>query len=243
MAASIALALLVGAAPLAAAWNTARTPPMGFNTWNKFGCSVTGQILMDTAAAMNASGLRSAGYIYVNSDDCWMDAARDANGRQVANAEKFPNGFKAVADYIHALGMKSGLYTAKGATTCAGFAASCKHEALDALQWASWGVDYVKDDSCSSCRNDDDLDYGTMWQAIEVSGREMVLTVEGGPDDSLITLGGYGNAKRVGHDISPVWMSMVSLVDIGSGLWMWAHNSTNSTVGGWWSEWQWRSHS
>jgi hypothetical protein len=96
--------------------------------------------------------------------------------------------------------------------------------------------DYVKDDSCSSCRNDDNLDYGTMWQAIEVAGRPMVLTVEGDPDDSLITLGGYGNAKRVGHDISPLWMSMVSLVDIGSGLWPYAHNSTNSTVGGWWND-------
>ena len=72
-----------------------------------------------------------------------MDAARDANGNQVANAVKFPQGFKAVADFIHSLGMKSGLYTAKGPNTCAGFAASCQHEALDALQWASWGIDYV----------------------------------------------------------------------------------------------------
>ena len=211
-----------------------------------------------------------------------MDAARDANGNQVANAVKFPQGFKAVADFIHSLGMKSGLYTAKGPNTCAGFAASCQHEALDALQWASWGIDYVcsrpavsrctcpagsqwcelrcptwriihllffllssspplllfqvKDDSCSNCRNDDNLDYSTMWQAIQDSGREMVLTVEGDPDDALITRGGYGNAKRVGHDISPIWMSMVSLVDIGSGLWMWAHNSTNSTVGGFWND-------
>jgi alpha-galactosidase len=163
-----------------------------------------------------------------------MNAARDANGNQVANPDKFPNGFKYVADYIHSLGMRSGLYTAKGHTTCAGFAASCENEALDALQWASWGIDYVKDDSCSGCRNDDNLDYGTMWNAIEAAGRPMVLTVEGGPTDSLITHGGYGNAKRVGHDISPLWMSMVSLVDIGSGLWMYAHNSTNSTVGGWW---------
>ena len=74
------------------------------------------------------------------AQDCWMNAARDANGNQVANADKFPQGFKAVADYIHSLGMKSGLYTAKGPSTCAGFAASCKHEAQDALQWASWGI-------------------------------------------------------------------------------------------------------
>lgn len=99
--------------------------------------------------------------------DCWMLAERDANGNQVANPEKFPDGFKAVADFIHSLNMSSGLYTARGTHTCAGFAASCQHEMQDALQWASWGIDYVKDDACSSCRNDDDLDYGTMWQAIQ----------------------------------------------------------------------------
>lgn len=69
---------------------------------------------------------------------------RDANGNQVANPDKFPQGFKYVADYIHSLNMSSGLYTAKGHTTCAGFAASCQNEALDALQWAAWGIDYVK---------------------------------------------------------------------------------------------------
>lgn len=73
-----------------------------------------------------------------------MLAARDANGNQVANPDKFPNGFKFVADFIHSLNMSSGLYTAKGHTTCAGFAASCQNEAIDALQWASWGIDYVK---------------------------------------------------------------------------------------------------
>ena len=165
-----------------------------------------------------------------------MLAARDPNGNQVANPQKFPNGFKAVADYIHSLGLKSGLYTAKGPNTCAGFAASCRHEAQDALQWASWGIDYVKDDSCSGCRNDDNLDYSTMWQAIEVSGRAMVLTVEGDPDDALMSRGGLGNAKRVGHDISPVFNSMLSLVDIGSGLWSYAHGSINKTFGGYFND-------
>ena len=95
----------------------------------------------------------------------------------------------------------------------------------------------MKDDSCSTCpdRTDND-DYHMMWAAIQASGRPMVLTVEGDPTDSLITKGGYGNAKRVGHDINANWMSMVSLVDIGSGLWPFAHNSSNSTVGGWWND-------
>src|SRR3954468_5803147 len=113
-----------------------------------------------------------------------MLATRNAQGQQVANPEKFPNGFAAVTSFIHSLGLKSGLYTAKGPSTCDGFAASCNHETIDAAQWASWGIDYVKDDSCSTCPGrTDDQDYGIMWQAIEDSGRPMVLTVEGDPDD------------------------------------------------------------
>ena len=104
-----------------------------------------------------------------------------------------------MASYIHSIGLKSGLYTAKGPNTCAGFAASCDHEVQDAGNWAAWGIDYVKDDSCSDCPNrSDNDDYHAMWAAIQQSGRPMVLTVEGNPDDSLITHGGYGNAKRVG---------------------------------------------
>ena len=98
----------------------------------------------------------------------------------------------------------------------------------------------MKDDSCSNCRNDDNLDYHTMWLALELSGRPMVLTVEGNPDDALISKGGYGNAKRVGHDISPNWDSMTSLIDIGAPLWPYAHGSTDPTFGGWWNaSWRW----
>ena len=163
---------------------------------------------------------------------------RTSSGDMIPNPEKFPNGFKHVADFIHGLGLKSGLYTAKGFFTCGGFAASCNHEAQDAALWASWGIDYAKDDSCSSCGNktDDEL-YHAMYEAIQASGREMVLTVEGAPDNALCSAGGCGNAKRVGHDINPNWMSMVSLVDIASGLWPFAHNSSNPLYGGWWSAW------
>jgi hypothetical protein len=186
---------------------------------------------------MNTSGLQAVGYMFVNSDDCWMLKDRDSNGNQVPNPQKFPNGFKDVADYIHNLGLKSGLYTAKGPSTCAGFAASCQHEAQDAALWATWGIDYVKDDSCSNCRNDDNLDYHTMWLAIQASGREMVLSIEGGPSYQNFTAGLLGNAHRVGHDITPQWMSMVSLVDIGSGLWPFAHNATSTpSNGGVWND-------
>lgn len=111
------------------------------NYWN---VGVNATILIDTGKALVQSGLAAAGYTYVNSDDAWMLAQRDANGFQVANPDKFPDGFQAVASYLHSIGLKSGLYTAKGPTTCAGFAASCDHEFQDASQWASWGIDYVK---------------------------------------------------------------------------------------------------
>jgi len=151
---------------------------MGFNTWNLYGCSVDADTLMKTAQAINSSGLQAAGYEYVNSDDCWMLANRAADGRQIADPKKFPNGFQSVSHYIHSLGLKSGLYTAKGPHTCAGRAASCGHEVIDATQWAEWGIDYVKDDSCSQCGNKTDNElYRGMWKAIQESGRPMVLTV------------------------------------------------------------------
>ena len=96
----------------AADW-VARTPPMGYNTWNHYGCSVDAQILTSTASALVSTGLAAKGYEYVNSDDCWMLANRTAEGNMIPNPTKFPNGFKAVADFIHGLGLKSGLYTAK----------------------------------------------------------------------------------------------------------------------------------
>ena len=195
-----------------------------------------------------------------------MLADRDAAGNQVADPVRFPGGFKVIADSIHALGMKVGLYTARGPLTCQKRAASFNHEVQDAKNWAAWTVDYVKDDAvrfaapqpcgegpasstltphpwkpplyplqCSPTPGYTDTQiYGRMWQAIQAAGRPMVLTVEGQPLDSVITLGGYGNAKRVGHDISPKYPSMSSLVDIGANLWMWSHPSTNPTYGGWW---------
>ena len=118
---------------------------MGWNSWNLWSCRVNATILQSTAQAMHDTGLQQSGYAYINSDDCWMEANRSADGHQVADPVKFPAGFQAVTAFIHSLGLKSGLYTAKGPHTCAGFAASCDHEVEDAAQWATWGIDYVKD--------------------------------------------------------------------------------------------------
>eukprot|EP01052_Picozoa_sp_SAG31_P009895 SAG31_NODE_530_length_14420_cov_4.259968_11_plen_381_part_00 len=243
------LLLLLGAAwpePSAPTRNTARTPPMGFNTWNWFGCSVNASILTTTADLMVSTGLAAAGYEYVNSDDCWMAACRNPSlvheparskcdgfqGPQLSNPAKFPGGVVPVVEYIHSKGLKFGLYTSASPETCAGFAASCHFEQLDAAQWARWRVDFMKQDACGGCRAQGKIaDYAAMQSAIENTSRPFLLTVEGQPPFPAVADGKHGNARRVGHDITSQWLSMISLVDIGSNLHHFAHNDTGA--GGW----------
>lgn len=133
------------------------TPPMGFNTWNHFGCgppvgSGTGlsdALMRQQADTMVSSGMAKAGYVHVNIDDCWQMTERtlqwdNPKARQIANPARFPNGMKAFADHIHSKGLKFGVYSARCRYTCQLFAASFGHEAVDAQQWAEWGVDYLK---------------------------------------------------------------------------------------------------
>jgi alpha-galactosidase len=127
----------------------ALTPPMGWNSWNKFACNVNERIVRDTADAIAASGMRDAGYQYVVIDDCWH-GARDANGFITADPERFPSGIKALADHVHARGLKFGIYSDAGRLTCGGRPGSQGHEYQDALTYARWGVDYLKYDWCST---------------------------------------------------------------------------------------------
>jgi alpha-galactosidase len=198
---------------------------MGWNSWDYFGCGVNATILMNVATEMSQNGMRDAGYVFVNSDDCWMLATRDANGNMVPNPSKFPDGFAAVTAYIHSLGMKSGLYSSRSPKTCAGFMASCDYEYQDAALWASYEIDYAKIDSCGSCR-EVLADYAVFQEAIWATGRPMVLSVEGEPPIANWSMGGHGQMRRVGHDIQALWKSAVSLIDIASGLWPYAHNAS-----------------
>ena len=124
----------------------AATPPMGWNSWNHFNDRVTDADVRAAADAIVSSGMRDAGYIYVNIDDTWQ-GQRDANGVLQANS-KFPN-MKALADYVHSKGLKLGIYSGPGPKTCAGYAGSLGHEAQDAKTYAAWGIDYLKYDLCS----------------------------------------------------------------------------------------------
>lgn len=180
----------------------AKTPPLGFNTWNHFGCAgINATVLMRTADLMVSTGLHAAGYEYVNMDDCWMlpaqNRSNNGTGPQIPNPEKFPNGLQEVIDHVHSKGLKFGLYTARGHTTCGQFAASCMHEEVDAKQYAEWQVDYLKDDSCGSCRPEGPLaDYAAMQQAIDATGRPIVLSIEGVPPVPNCSAGGHGNMRR-----------------------------------------------
>ena len=125
-----------------------KTPPMGWNSWNTFGKDIDEKLIMEMADAMVETGVRDAGYDYLVIDDCWAEMKRDENGRLVPDKNKFPNGMKYVADYVHSKGLKFGMYSCAGHLTCAGYPSSFEYEFIDAETFASWGVDYLKYDYC-----------------------------------------------------------------------------------------------
>src|SRR6202453_2763031 len=156
--------------------NLALTPPMGWNSWNKFACNVNEQMIESMADAMVKSGMKDAGYQYVNIDDCWQ-VNRDAQGNIVADPQRFPHGMKAVSDYIHSLGLKFGVYSDAGSKTCAGRPGGLGHEYQDALQYATWGVDYLKYDWCNTTTQDAQASYALIRDALDASGRPIVLSI------------------------------------------------------------------
>ncbi len=140
--------VLLSAAPTQAAQTqaVAQTPPMGWNSWNHFAEKVDDADVRAAADALVSSGMRDAGYVYVNVDDSW-EGQRDALGNIQTNS-KFPD-MKALADYVHSKGLKFGIYSSPGPKTCGGYEGSYGHEQQDANTYASWGVDYLKYDLCS----------------------------------------------------------------------------------------------
>ncbi|HEV2207126.1 MAG TPA: glycoside hydrolase family 27 protein, partial [Candidatus Acidoferrales bacterium] len=148
----------------------ALTPPMGWNSWNKFACNVSESLIKSMADAMVSSGMKEAGYQYIVIDDCWQ-VRRDANGNIIADPQRFPNGIKAVADYVHSKGLKFGIYSDAGTATCQGRPGGRGHEFQDALTYASWGVDYLKYDWCNAGTQDAAASYRTMAEALRASGR------------------------------------------------------------------------
>jgi alpha-galactosidase len=154
----------------------APTPPMGWNSWNKFGCNVSEKLIREIADAMVSSGMKTAGYQYVNIDDCWQ-VRREADGTIVADPERFPNGIKNLADYVHSKGLKLGIYTDAGRMTCEKRPGSFEHEFQDAKTYASWDVDYVKIDWCFAEGLDPEVQYAKFRDALAQSGRAIVFSI------------------------------------------------------------------
>ena len=152
------------------------TPPMGWNSWNTFGNDISDELIRTTARAMKDKGYLDAGYRYIVIDDCWSLMERDAQGRLVPDPAKFPHGMKALADYVHDLGFRFGMYSCAGVRTCAGYPSSFDHEFIDAKTFAEWGVDYLKYDFCNFPSSAEGKNrYATMSMALKASGRDILF--------------------------------------------------------------------
>ena len=193
-------------------WNgLANTPPMGWNSWNKFASKVDDAGVRAAADAIASNGMKQAGYLYVNIDDTWQ-GERDAQGDIEPN-KKFPD-MKALADYVHGKGLKLGIYSSPGPNTCAGYEGSYGHEEQDARSYAAWGIDYLKYDWCGA-RNiykDDEMHavYQKMGDALASSGRPIVYSLCQYGRADVWTWGSAvgGNLWRTTGDIRDSWDSM-----------------------------------
>lgn len=187
---------------------------MGWNSWNKFEKQVNAQIVKEIADAMASSGMKDAGYVYVNIDDTW-EGKRDEQGVLQPN-EKFPD-MKGLADYVHSKGLKIGIYSSPGPKTCAGFEGSYQHEELDARTWAAWGIDYLKYDWCSAKEVYKEADmpavYKKMGDALKATGRPIVYSLCQYGRLKVWDWGAAsgGNLWRTTGDIEDTWKSMSTI--------------------------------
>ena len=227
-------ALLFGCAGQAFALDNglAKTPPMGWNSWNKFGCKVTEELVRGAADALVSSGMKDAGYTYLVIDDCWQ-TSRDAAGNIVADAKTFPSGIKALADYVHGKGLKFGIYSDAGTKTCAGRPGTAGHEYQDALQYAAWGVDYLKFDWCNLVAKGQNAEasYTLMSKALTSTGRPIVFSLcEWGSNQPWLWAKDVGNLWRTTGDIVDKWtgsekwggLGVVQIIDLNEPLYSYA---------------------
>ena len=195
------------------------TPPMGWNSWNHFGCDVTEIEVKAAADAMASDGLQEAGYRYIDLDDCWQASSRAADGTLRADPTRFPDGIAALAAYVHARGFAFGLYASPGSRTCAehydgypGRMGSLGHVEQDARTFASWGVDYLKYDWCAAA--DDGVGheqaFAQMRAALNATGRHVVLGIHDKPEQPVPAWRHWvADLSRTSPDIRPTWSSVI----------------------------------
>ena len=222
-----ALVFIIAPANVRALQNgLALTPPMGWNSWNKFGCKIDEKAVREIADAMVASGMRDAGYQYIVIDDCWQ-IDRDSKGNIVVDGKAFPSGIRVLADYVHSKGLKFGIYSDAGTKTCAGRPGSWGYEFQDARQYAEWGVDYLKYDWCNNGGQNSEAAYSRMRDALATSGRPIVFSIcEWGDTKPWLWARNIGNLWRTTGDIQDMWegkkdsgdLGVIQIVDLQDGL-------------------------
>ena len=222
-----ALGILIASGELRALDNgLARTPPMGWNSWNKFACNVSEDLIKQAADAMVSSGMKDAGYQYIVVDDCWQ-VSRDPEGNIVPDPHRFASGMKALADYVHGKGLKFGLYSDAGTGTCQNRPGGRGYEFQDARQYAAWGVDYLKYDWCNHSTQDSASSYSIMRDALAKAGRPIVFSLcEWGSTKPWLWAKDVGNLWRSTGDIIDKWEGtekwggngVVQILDLNDGL-------------------------
>ncbi|KAJ5699046.1 Alpha-galactosidase [Penicillium macrosclerotiorum] len=188
----------------------ARTPQLGWNTWNSFACSMNETVILESAKQIVELGFKDLGYNYVVLDDCWS-AGRNSSGYLVPDSQKFPNGIADVADKIHAMGLKIGIYSSAGTLTCARYAGSLGYEEKDAAVWASWGIDYLKYDNCYNQGEEGTPKlsydrYNAMGKALNATGRPILYSLcNWGADGPWNFAPTIANSWRTSGDLFNVW--------------------------------------
>ena len=183
----------------------AKSPPMGWNSWNTFRLNINEELVKEVADVFVIKGLKDAGYQYVVLDDGWQ-IGRDKKGNILCDEEKFPSGIKSLVDHIHSAGLKFGIYSDAGYMTCGGFPGSLGYEFQDARTYAEWGVDYLKYDWCYTGDQSAPDSYKLMKNALVKAGRPIVLSIcEWGVSQPWTWAPGVGNLWRTTFDIRPCW--------------------------------------
>eukprot|EP00026_Physarum_polycephalum_P008699 Phypoly_transcript_08795.p1 GENE.Phypoly_transcript_08795~~Phypoly_transcript_08795.p1 ORF type:complete len:395 (+),score=34.18 Phypoly_transcript_08795:71-1255(+) len=201
----------------------ARTPPMGWNSWNHFACNLNElneTLFMQMADVMVKSGMKDAGYEYINLDDCWLAKTRDAQGRLQPDPVRFPHGIKALADYVHSLDLKFGIYEDTATKTCEGYPGSEGYYAVDAATYLEWGVDYVKLDGCYTNVSDMHAIYTLNSELFNATGRPMVFSCSWptyayyqGIPVNFTYVASICNLWREYDDVSDSWESWTGILD------------------------------
>jgi alpha-galactosidase len=199
------LCLAAGTALAQKFGDLAQTPPMGWNSWNRFGCQVNEALIRQAADAMVKSGMQQAGYQYIVIDDCWQ-VGRDKDGNILPDPQRFPSGMKALADYVHSRGLKFGVYSDAGTATCQNRPGSRGYEFQDARAYASCGVDYLKYDWCNVSTQDAPSSYTLMRDALYKAGRPVVFSIcEWGLSKPWLWAQEVGHLWRTTGDITNSW--------------------------------------